>query len=176
MLRHNKVFQNNRLLIVLLHITVEIVQELAVDLVEIFAHDDAHLVLLGGDNVDDLLVNLVPKQLRIAAKKRHVDFVVDVADFKKVGLFVVCDARLLLVFEFAGAVPFDGFQHLGVLADAGGAVEDHVFEFVDRRGELLQDFIQPGMHILSLVGKNILFKMGFMKLHDFLRYIRCILR
>jgi hypothetical protein len=113
--------------IILLHVAVKIVEELAVDFVEIFANNDPHFVLLRRDNIDNLLEDFVPQELRIAAQEGHVNFVMDVAYLEEIGLLVEIHADLFLVFQFTGAEKTKHFQHLRVFADTRGAIEYHVF-------------------------------------------------
>jgi hypothetical protein len=96
--RDKEEFEINGSQIILLHVAVKIVEELAVNLVEIFANNDPHFVLLRRNNIDNLLEYFVPQELRIAAQERHVNLVMDVTYLEEIGLLVEIDTDLLLVF------------------------------------------------------------------------------
>ena len=85
-------------IVILLHVLIENVQELAVDHVEIFADNDADFAGFHRDDVDDLEKEFVPDDFGIAAQEGHVDFVVDVADAVGVGLFFGFDRHFFFVF------------------------------------------------------------------------------
>jgi hypothetical protein len=93
---------------------------------EIFANYDANFVGFYGNNVHDLLNNVVPNQFGVASKERHVDFIMDVADMVLVSVFLCLDAHFLVVIQMGGAVFLDGVKHLGILADAGWAVKNEI--------------------------------------------------
>jgi hypothetical protein len=84
---------------VFLHITVEDLEEFAVDKVEILANDDADFVLFYRDNVDDLLNDVVPDEFGVAAEQGHVDFVVYVADVVLVVVFFCLELYFFIVLQ-----------------------------------------------------------------------------
>ena len=97
---------------VFLDITVENLQQLAVNRVEVLTDDDADFVVFHRDRVHDLLDHVVPDLLGITAEEAHVDLVVDVANTKLVGVFLGLDVHFLVVFEGGRTVTLDSGQHL----------------------------------------------------------------
>ena len=93
---------------------------------EILANHDADFVGFYGNNIHDLLNNVVPNQFGVAYKERHVYFVVDVTNMILVTVFLCLDADFLVIIQFGGAVFLDGVKHLGILADAGRAVKNEI--------------------------------------------------
>ena len=93
---------------------------------KIFANHDANFVGFYGNNVHNLLNNVVPNQFGVASKERHVDFVVDVTNMILVTVFLCLDADFLVIIQFGGAVFLDGVKHLGILADAGRTVKNEI--------------------------------------------------
>jgi hypothetical protein len=107
----------------------------------------------------------MPQQFGIATQERHVDLVMNITDFNIIRCLVETNTHFLFVFEFRWTVPFDGTQHLRVLADALGAVQDHVFQVRTFFGKLRPSFLQFGMQIVFFISVQIFFKMGFMEFH-----------
>jgi hypothetical protein len=93
---------------------------------EILANHDADLVGFHGNNIHNLLNDVVPNQFGIASEERHVDFVVNIADMVLVCVFLCLNTDFLVVAETAGAVFLDSVQHLAVLSHAGRAVKDEI--------------------------------------------------
>ena len=93
---------------------------------EILANHDADLVGFHGNNVHDLLNDVVPNQFGIASEERHINFVVDIADMVLVCVFLCLDTHFLVVAETTGAVFLDGVQHLAIFSHAGRAVKDEI--------------------------------------------------
>jgi hypothetical protein len=92
---------------VLLHVAVEILQQFPMNLMEIFAHNDARLVGLGRDDIDQVFINIMPKQFGIASEERHIYFVVNVAYLEEILLFVEGHTDFAFIFQFRGTVFFD---------------------------------------------------------------------
>jgi hypothetical protein len=90
---------------------------------EILANYYPDLVGFHGNNVHDLLNDIMPNQFGIASEERHVNFVVNIADMVLVSVFLCLDTDFLVVAETAGAVFLDGVQHLAILSHAGRAVK-----------------------------------------------------
>ena len=111
---------------IFLDITVENLQKLAVNCVEVLTDDDADFVVFHRDRIHDLLDHVVPDLLGITAEEPHVDLVVDVANLELVGVFLVLDVHLFVVFERGRAVSLDSGQHLRILAGTGRAVKNEV--------------------------------------------------
>jgi hypothetical protein len=93
------------------------------DGVEVFAEENARFVWLDCDDVHALLVYLVPYRLGVAAKGRHIDFIVDVADTIHEREFVFDEFDFLVLLEFGGAIWQNIFETLRVFSHAGWAVE-----------------------------------------------------
>lgn len=166
MLRHEYKSQLNRgqPIPVFLDITVENLEELAVNRVEVLTDDDADFVVFHRDRIHDLLDHVVPDLLGITAEEPHIDLVVDVANLELVGVFLVLDVHLFVVFERGRAVTLDGGQHLRILAGTGRAVKNEVGQLVNRLGEA-EGRYQVGVDVVMLDGAQIFFVFGFVVFH-----------
>ena len=100
MLRHQDKPQLNRgqLVPVFLNITVENLQQLAVNRVEVLTDDDADFVVFHGHRVHDLLDHVVPDLLGITPEEPHIHLVVDVTDSELICVFLGLDVHFLVVF------------------------------------------------------------------------------
>jgi hypothetical protein len=153
------------LCIVLLDVTVKYLQQFGVNQMKVFANHNADFVRFHRDNVDDLLDNLVPNQLRVASQERDVDLVVNVADVVLVCVFLILETYLLVMFEFAWAVFVDCVEHLGVLAHTGRAVKNQIRQVVQIFGEFREKRDQFRVQIIIVHRSQVFVEMGFVIFH-----------
>jgi hypothetical protein len=135
-----------------------------VDVVEIFAYNDAGCFCFSGYDIQQLHINFVPQEFGIATQERHVDFIMNVADFVKIGLFVECHTYFFFVFQIRGTVFTNAFQHLRIFSYSTGTIENNIFQIGDFGGKFMKDFVDFGMQIDFFTGLQIFFKMS---LHEF---------
>ena len=151
--------------VVFLDIAVKNLQQFGVNQMKVFANHYTDFVRFHRDNVDDLLDNLVPNQLRVASQERDVDLVVNVADVVLVCVFLILETNFLVMLELAWAVFVDRVEHLGVLAYARGAVKNQVRQVVHIFGEFREIRNQFRVQIIIVYRSQVLVEMGFVIFH-----------
>ena len=116
-----------------LHVTVENVQQLVVDEVKIFTNNDTIVgVVFTLNDVHYVVVNVIPQRFRVAPQQVHVHFIVDVANLKII--LLVVQVNVFDVFQVVEAIFFNEPEGLGILADAGRAIENQVTKVCKKGG------------------------------------------
>jgi hypothetical protein len=82
------------------NVAVKHFEQFAVNVVKVFANDYSAHGWSRGYDVDNLGVNLVPKQFGIASEQRHIYFEMNVAHFDVNGFLVERDEHSFFVFQF----------------------------------------------------------------------------
>jgi hypothetical protein len=151
--------------VVFLNIAVKNLQKLGMNQMKVFANHYTDFVRFHRDNVDDLLDNLVPNQLRVASQERDVDLIVNVADVVLVCVFLILETYLFVMLESAWAIFLNRVEHLRVLPYARWAVKNQVRQVVHIFGEFREIMNQFRVQIIIVHRSQVFVEMGFVIFH-----------
>jgi len=141
----------------LLHITIEDIEELIMNRMKILTHDKADFLGFDRNNINNLTVDFVPNDLGITSEKRHIHLVMDVTDTVGIGLLVGGGFDFLVVLQLRGTVGLEHIQYLGIFPHPHGPVDNDIL------GRVKHVFTTLGITFFE--GFVVVFEMSLIELH-----------